>query len=157
MGQVLILKRDVTNKNPDRRKKRDGWAVVFWEKGSRWAQEDVTFSGPEKTTCIKPLNRGYASPKPWWIVEKEYGFTRDDFTVKAATTWKDVSIEEGDWSGFAGDVLETLIRREAVSLDEVRKTLRYLLDQPDEDERSDIEAWRANEGPGCDADPQEDA
>lgn len=125
LGQVLILKKDVTNKKADRQKTRDGWAVQAWKKGSRWLQSE-TVDGEDLS--IKPLNLGYASPHPWFVVERDYGLSQDDFEVKTATTWKDVSLEEGDWSSFAGEVLEVLIQREAVSLEDVRAALRSALD-----------------------------
>ena len=130
---VLELTRDVTNPKPDRRKKRDGWALPVWKKGSRWTQDILDFGSDTLYQCVKPEGQGYAGYKTWGDV-KDLGFENGDFKVVVATTWKDLSREEGGWANLAGDVLEKLIRTEAASIDEVREALRWVLAHDEEDD-----------------------
>jgi hypothetical protein len=129
-GRVLILQEDVENPRPDRRKKRDGWAVPVFKKGTVFVEQGIYILDEVRSKAIKPA-KGYGRFLTWRFAQEEHNLYPGNFKTKEATTWADVAKEEGDWDHLAGDVLEKLIRTEAVSLDEVRSALRWVLDHDD--------------------------
>jgi len=132
MDKILRLNQDVVNLKADLRTRYNPLLSPKFRLGSLWVlrEQRAYHKDADPYLVISPYGTSrWISWDPASL--EEYGLYPWHFNEVPVETWQDIANINGGFTHAAGDVINILIRREVVTIDEVQSALDKWLNTED--------------------------